>query len=59
MRVTAGGALCCANHDPSLVITAHGTHGACRVLFAGGPVDDEVARNGTRLGVTGSACSPP
>ncbi len=51
MRVTTGGALCCANHGLSLVITAHGPEGPRTVLFDGGPVDYAVARNGARLGV--------
>jgi len=51
MRLTAGGALCCANHGLSLVITAHGPNGARTMLFDGGPVDYAVERNGARLGV--------
>lgn len=51
MKVVAGGALCCANHGLSLVITAHGPGGARTMLFDGGPVDYAVERNGTRLGV--------
>lgn len=52
MRLVSGGALCCANHGLSLVVTAHGPDGAARtVLFDGGPVDYAVERNGTRLGV--------
>lgn len=51
MRVTAGGALCCANHGLSLVITAHGPSGPRTLLFDGGPVDYAVERNGVRLGV--------
>lgn len=52
MRVMAGGALCCANHGLSLVVTAWGPDGAAHaVLFDGGPVDYAVERNGTRLGV--------
>jgi len=51
LRLTAGGALCCANHGLSLVITAHGPSGPRTMLFDGGPVDYAVERNGTRLGV--------
>ena len=51
MRLMAGGALCCANHGLSLVITAHGPNGPRTMLFDGGPVDYAVERNGTRLGV--------
>src|SRR4051794_19340741 len=51
MRLVAGGALCCANHGLSLVITAHGSNGARTLLFDGGPVDYAVERNGTRLGI--------
>jgi 7,8-dihydropterin-6-yl-methyl-4-(beta-D-ribofuranosyl)aminobenzene 5'-phosphate synthase len=51
MRLTTGGALCCANHGLSLVITAHGPGGARTMLFDGGPVDYAVERNGVRLGV--------
>ena len=51
MRITAGGALCCANHGLSLVITAHGPTGPRTLLFDGGPVDYAVERNGVRLGV--------
>ena len=51
MRITAGSALCCANHGLALVITAHGPDGARTVLFDGGPVDYAVERNGTRLGI--------
>ena len=51
MRRMAGGALCCANHGLSLVITAHGPNGPRTMLFDGGPVDYAVERNGVRLGV--------
>ena len=51
MRLTTGGALCCANHGLSLVITAHGPNGARTMLFDGGPVDYAVERNGVRLGI--------
>ncbi len=51
MRVTAGGALCCANHGLALVITAHGADGTRTLLFDGGPVDYAVERNGVRLGI--------
>ena len=51
MRVTTGGALCCANHGLSLVITAHAGGRSRTLLFDGGPVDYAVERNGTRLGV--------
>ncbi len=51
MRIQAGGSLCCANHGLSLVITAHGSNGACTLLFDGGPVDYAVEHNGVRLGV--------
>lgn len=51
MRLLAGGALCCANHGLSLVITAHGRAGPRTMLFDGGPVDYAVERNGTRLGI--------
>ena len=51
MRRTSGGALCCANHGLSLVITAHGPNGPRTLLFDGGPVDYAVERNGSRLGV--------
>jgi 7,8-dihydropterin-6-yl-methyl-4-(beta-D-ribofuranosyl)aminobenzene 5'-phosphate synthase len=51
MRLMAGGAICCASHGLSLVITAHGPQGARTMLFDGGPVDYAVERNGVRLGV--------
>jgi 7,8-dihydropterin-6-yl-methyl-4-(beta-D-ribofuranosyl)aminobenzene 5'-phosphate synthase len=51
MRIQAGGALCCANHGLSLVITAHGPNGLRTMLFDGGPVDYAVERNGVRLGI--------
>ena len=51
MRRTSGGALCCANHGLSLVITAHGPNGPRTLLFDGGPGDYAVERNGSRLGV--------
>jgi 7,8-dihydropterin-6-yl-methyl-4-(beta-D-ribofuranosyl)aminobenzene 5'-phosphate synthase len=51
LRITAGGALCCANHGLSLVITAHSGDARRTLLFDGGPVDYAVERNGTRLGV--------
>ena len=51
MRLMTGGAICCANHGLSLVITAHGLHGARTMLFDGGPVDYALERNGVRLGV--------
>ncbi len=51
MRITAGGALCCANHGLSLVLRAHAGGQARTMLFDGGPVDYAVERNGTRLGV--------
>ena len=51
MRLIAGGALCCANHGLSLVVTVHGPNGRRTMLFDGGPVDYAVERNGTRLGV--------
>jgi 7,8-dihydropterin-6-yl-methyl-4-(beta-D-ribofuranosyl)aminobenzene 5'-phosphate synthase len=51
MRLMAGGALCCANHGLSLVITAHSPNGPRTMLFDGGPVDYAVERNGARLGV--------
>jgi 7,8-dihydropterin-6-yl-methyl-4-(beta-D-ribofuranosyl)aminobenzene 5'-phosphate synthase len=51
MRVTSGGALCCANHGLSLVITAHVGDRRRTLLFDGGPVDYAVERNGTRLGI--------
>jgi 7,8-dihydropterin-6-yl-methyl-4-(beta-D-ribofuranosyl)aminobenzene 5'-phosphate synthase len=51
MRLMAGGAICCATHGLSLVITAHGPQGARTMLFDGGPVDFALERNGVRLGV--------
>jgi 7,8-dihydropterin-6-yl-methyl-4-(beta-D-ribofuranosyl)aminobenzene 5'-phosphate synthase len=51
MRITAGAALCCANHGLSLVITAQGPSGPRTLLFDGGPVDYAVERNGVRLGI--------
>ncbi len=51
MRVSSGGAICCANHGLSLVITAYGSAGARTLLFDGGPVDYAIERNGVRLGV--------
>ena len=51
MRITSGGAMCCANHGLSLVITAHGPDGPRTLLFDGGPVDYAVERNGMRLGI--------
>jgi 7,8-dihydropterin-6-yl-methyl-4-(beta-D-ribofuranosyl)aminobenzene 5'-phosphate synthase len=51
MKRTTGGALCCASHGLSLLVTAHGPDGARSLLFDGGPVDMAMERNGTRLGV--------
>ena len=51
MRVSSGGAICCANHGLSLVVTAHGPGGARTLLFDGGPVDYAIERNGVRLGI--------
>jgi 7,8-dihydropterin-6-yl-methyl-4-(beta-D-ribofuranosyl)aminobenzene 5'-phosphate synthase len=51
MKRTTGGALCCASHGLSLLVTAHGPDGPRRLLFDGGPVDMAMERNGTRLGV--------
>lgn len=51
MKRTTGGALCCASHGLSLLVTAHGPAGPRRLLFDGGPVDMAMERNGTRLGV--------
>lgn len=51
MRVSSGGAICCANHGLSLVITAHGPEGTHTLLFDGGPVDYAIERNGVRLGI--------
>ncbi|HEV7456425.1 MAG TPA: MBL fold metallo-hydrolase [Roseococcus sp.] len=51
LKRTTGGALCCASHGLSLLVTAHGEDGPRRVLFDGGPVDMSMERNATRLGV--------
>lgn len=51
MKRTTGGALCCASHGLSLLVTAHGEEGSRSVLFDGGPVDMSMERNATRLGV--------
>jgi 7,8-dihydropterin-6-yl-methyl-4-(beta-D-ribofuranosyl)aminobenzene 5'-phosphate synthase len=51
MKRIAGGALCCANHGLSLVITVQAGGERRSVLFDGGPVDYAVERNGARLGV--------
>lgn len=51
MKRTTGGALCCASHGLSLLVTAHGPEGARTLLFDGGPVDMAMERNATRLGV--------
>jgi 7,8-dihydropterin-6-yl-methyl-4-(beta-D-ribofuranosyl)aminobenzene 5'-phosphate synthase len=51
MKRIAGGALCCANHGLSLVITVTAGGESRSVLFDGGPVDYAVERNGARLGV--------
>ena len=51
MRIWTGGALCCANHGLSLVVTTRGPSGTHSLLFDGGPVDYAVERNGVRLGV--------
>ena len=51
MKRTTGGALCCASHGLSLLVTAHGPDGPRRLLFDGGPVDMAMERNGMRLGV--------
>lgn len=51
MRMLAGGALCCANHGLSLVLTAHGASGPRSLLFDGGPVEYAIERNGLRLGI--------
>ncbi|UPY38710.1 MBL fold metallo-hydrolase [Sediminicoccus sp. KRV36] len=51
MKRTSGGALCCASHGLSLLVTAHGPAGPRSLLFDGGPVDMAMERNATRLGV--------
>jgi len=51
LKRTTGGALCCASHGLSLLVTAHGPDGPRSVLFDGGPVDMSMERNATRLGV--------
>lgn len=51
MKRTTGGALCCASHGLSLLVTAHGPNGPRTMLFDGGPVDMTFERNATRLGV--------
>lgn len=51
LKRTTGGALCCASHGLSLLVTAHGPDGPHSVLFDGGPVDMSMERNATRLGV--------
>lgn len=51
MKVLSGGALCCANHGLSLLVTLHGPQGVRTMLFDGGPVDYAIPRNGGRLGV--------
>lgn len=51
MKRISGGALCCANHGLSLVLTMTSGGETRSVLFDGGPVDDAVERNGARLGV--------
>ncbi|MEI6160647.1 MAG: MBL fold metallo-hydrolase [Roseococcus sp.] len=51
MKRTTGGALCCASHGLSLLVTAHGPDGPRTLLFDGGPVDMAMERNATRLGV--------
>lgn len=48
---SSGGALCCANHGLSLVLTLHRGARRHRFLFDGGPDPYAVARNGPRLGV--------
>lgn len=50
MRLITGGALCCANHGLSLLITAHDASGSRSLLFDGGPVDYAIERNGMRMG---------
>lgn len=51
MKRTTGGALCCASHGLSLLVTAHGPDGPRTLLFDGGPVDMAMERNATRLGL--------
>jgi 7,8-dihydropterin-6-yl-methyl-4-(beta-D-ribofuranosyl)aminobenzene 5'-phosphate synthase len=51
MRLIGGGALCCANHGLSLLVTAYGGEKERTLLFDGGPVDYAVERNGIRMGV--------
>jgi 7,8-dihydropterin-6-yl-methyl-4-(beta-D-ribofuranosyl)aminobenzene 5'-phosphate synthase len=48
---TSGGALCCANHGLSLVLTLHRGTVRHRFLFDGGPDPYAIARNGPKLGV--------
>jgi 7,8-dihydropterin-6-yl-methyl-4-(beta-D-ribofuranosyl)aminobenzene 5'-phosphate synthase len=51
MKRSSGGAICCANHGLSLVITVEADGERRSILFDGGPVDYAVARNGPRLGI--------
>ena len=48
---TTGAAYCCAAHGLSLVITAYGPNGPKTMMFDGGPTDDAMEMNGTRLGI--------
>jgi 7,8-dihydropterin-6-yl-methyl-4-(beta-D-ribofuranosyl)aminobenzene 5'-phosphate synthase len=51
LQRTSGGALCCANHGLSLVLTLHRGGTAHRFLFDGGPDPYAIERNGPKLGI--------
>jgi len=51
LKRSSGGALCCANHGLSLVLTLHRGGERHGFLFDGGPDPYAIERNGPRLGV--------
>jgi len=51
LRRISGGALCCANHGLSLVLTMHRRAAQHAFLFDGGPDPYAVERNGPKLGI--------
>ncbi len=50
-----GAAYCCAAHGLSLLITAYGHNGPRTVMFDGGPADEPMEMNASRLGIDFSA----
>jgi 7,8-dihydropterin-6-yl-methyl-4-(beta-D-ribofuranosyl)aminobenzene 5'-phosphate synthase len=51
MSPAKGAGYCCAAHGLSLLVTAYGGNGPKTILFDGGPADEPIALNCTRLGV--------